>query len=164
MWFLVMTLQDGIAVVALLVWGDEIGVYLFLCLADFDTKGWYLLESTGFYADTVKLALFHLNYKIWIKQYNTDCECWGKINTSTLTFLSIFYINIYWNKKSLDYPIIFLNSTQIFYESDQLRQPQRCSAHAKAHLLRLIRTAILTRKDLLKQWTSLKTQNHKFKN
>jgi mannose/fructose/N-acetylgalactosamine-specific phosphotransferase system component IIC len=74
MGFLVVALQDGIAVVALLVWGDEVWVYLFLGFADLHAEGGDLLESAGFYADAVKLALLHLIYKNGINQKIMDYE------------------------------------------------------------------------------------------
>lgn len=57
----IMSFQDGIAVVSLLVRGDEVGVDLLFGFADFDAEGGDVLEVARFDADAIELIFFHLS-------------------------------------------------------------------------------------------------------
>lgn len=45
MWFLVMAFEDGIAVITLLIGGDEVGIDLLFGLAYLYSEGWNFLEG-----------------------------------------------------------------------------------------------------------------------
>lgn len=57
------------------VGGDEVGVDLFLGLADLYAEGWDLLEGARFYAHAVELAFLHRLLYIW---FNTGWKSIGR--------------------------------------------------------------------------------------
>ncbi len=56
---LVVPFKDGVAVVALLVGRDEVGVDLFLCFAYLYSEGGDVFKVACFYANSVQLSFFH---------------------------------------------------------------------------------------------------------